>query len=108
MAKKLDLYEFKMALFDNGNPEEFLLFIGNFQMNLEASRTLTSGAKIQYIYMLVHGEVLRQFDTLSIEVGSTTVYHLTPFFNFRCVLFSGNALSKQKRVMRRSMRKTQN
>ena len=73
MTEKLDLYELKMALFDNGNPEEFLLFIGNFQMNLEASRTLTSGAKIQYIYMLVHGEVLRQFDTLSIEVGSTTI-----------------------------------
>ena len=29
-SKKSDLYEFKMTLFDNGDPEEFLLFIRNF------------------------------------------------------------------------------
>ena len=26
----LDLYEFKMSLFDNGEPEEFFLFVSNF------------------------------------------------------------------------------
>ena len=26
MSQKSDLYEFKMALFDNGEPDEFLLF----------------------------------------------------------------------------------
>ena len=34
MSEKSDLYEFKMALFDNGNPEELLLFVCNFNMNL--------------------------------------------------------------------------
>ena len=28
-SQKLDLHELKMALFDNGEPEEFLLFIRN-------------------------------------------------------------------------------
>ena len=28
-SAKSDLCEFKMALFDNGKPEEFLFFIGN-------------------------------------------------------------------------------
>ena len=46
-SEKLDLYEFKMVLFDNGEPEEFLLFIWNFNMNLEASGTFKSGKKIQ-------------------------------------------------------------
>ena len=30
LSKKLDLYEFKMALFDNSELEEILLFISNF------------------------------------------------------------------------------
>ena len=51
-----DLYEFKMSLFDNGKPEEFLLFVRNFNMNLVASGTLETGAKVQYRRMLVHGE----------------------------------------------------
>ena len=31
-SQKLDLYELKTALFDNDEPEEFLLFIRNFNM----------------------------------------------------------------------------
>ena len=71
-SQKLDLYEFKTALFDNGEPEEFLLFIRNFNMTLEASGMLAANKNIQYLHMLVRGEVLHQFDTLSSEVGSTT------------------------------------
>ena len=37
----------KMALFDNDNPEEFLLFIRNSNMTLEASGTILNGANIQ-------------------------------------------------------------
>ena len=33
-SENSDLYEFKMALFDNGEPEEFLLLVCNFQMTL--------------------------------------------------------------------------
>ena len=50
-----DLYEFKMAFFDNGDLEEFLLFVQNFNMTLAASGTLATGAKIQYLYTLVRG-----------------------------------------------------
>ena len=44
-----------MALFDNGDPEEFLLFILNFQMALEASGKFAAGVKIQYFRMLLRG-----------------------------------------------------
>ena len=55
-SQKPDVYELKMALFDNGNMEEFLLFVSNFNMNIEASGTLVTGANIQYLHMLVGGE----------------------------------------------------
>ena len=61
-----------MALFDNSELEEFLLFIRNFQMDLKASGTLAAGAKIQYLHTLVCGEALRQIDTLSTEGRSIT------------------------------------
>ena len=43
----LDLYEFKMSLFDNVEPEEFLLFVCNFNFTLTTSGTLEAGAKYQ-------------------------------------------------------------
>ena len=33
MLENSDPYEFKMVLFDNWDPEEFLLFVCNFNMN---------------------------------------------------------------------------
>ena len=50
-----DLYDFKMYLFDNGDPEEFLLFMQNFNTTLAASETLMTGAKIQYFCNIVRG-----------------------------------------------------
>ena len=63
----MNLYEFKIALFDSGYPEEFLLFIYNFNMNLEASGTLKYGVKIKLLYTLLNGEALSQFDALYAE-----------------------------------------
>ena len=63
-----DLYEFKMSFFDNGNPEEFLLSVCNFNMTLAASGTLETGAKIKYFLTIVCGEVLHQFESLYAEV----------------------------------------
>ena len=50
-----DLYEFKMSLFDHGEPEEFLLFIRNFNMNIEATGTLETEEKIHYLRTLLYG-----------------------------------------------------
>ena len=72
-SQKSDLCELKMSLFDNGEPEYFLLFFVNFNMTLKVSGPLLDGAKIQYHLMLVHGEALRQFDMFSADVGSTTL-----------------------------------
>ena len=41
----LDLYEFRMSLFDHGEPEEFLLFVRNLQMTLVDMGTLDTEVK---------------------------------------------------------------
>ena len=48
-----------------------MLFVSNFNINLQALGTLVSGAKMQYLSMLVRVEGLHQLDTLSAEVVST-------------------------------------
>ena len=46
-----DLYEFMMDLFDNGDPEKFLLFMQNLNTTLVASGMLVTGAKKSiYLY----------------------------------------------------------
>ena len=105
-SEKLDLYEFKTALFDNSNPEEFLLFVRNFQITLKASGSHTTSAKIQYLLTLLHGEAIRQIDTLCVEVGSTNTTHLNRIILGLCTyFFLINMLSKQKRAMSRGMRR---
>ena len=55
MSEKSDWYEFKIALFDNGEPEEFFLFVRNFKMILEASKTRAANVKLYYMCMLSSG-----------------------------------------------------
>ena len=76
-SEKPDIYELKTALFDNGKPEKFLLFVRNFQMTIEVSGKIASGSKIQYICTLVRGKYLRQLETLSVKLESTTTENLT-------------------------------
>ena len=52
-SEKSDFYELKMALTNNENIEEFLLFVHNFNMTLEASGTLDTAEKFQYLCTLV-------------------------------------------------------
>ena len=46
MSENSDLYEFNIAFFYNGDPEDLLLFVHNFNKTLEATGTLGYGAKI--------------------------------------------------------------
>ena len=70
-SSTLDLYEFRMYLFDNDNPEGVLLFVNNFNKNPVVSGSLEKGKKIQYLRKLVCGEALRHLDLLSADVEST-------------------------------------
>ena len=95
-----------MALFDNGYPEEFLLFIRNFQITPKASVNLSDGTNIHYLFTVLYGEALHQIDTLSVEVGITTRANLNRIILGLCMYFFPiNYLPKIKRAMRRGMRK---
>ena len=76
-----------MALFENGELGEFLLFVQNINMTFVESGTLETGIKIQYICTLVRGEALREFDSLSEDVEGlkpltmvTIILELTSYF----------------------------
>ena len=101
-----DLYEFKMYLFDHGNPEQFLLFIRKFDKNLAETGTLDMDTNIKYLLTLVRGEALRHFDLLSADVEDTETINVDYYIK-RLVLyfFPVNLLSKQKRGMHHGMRK---
>ena len=95
-----------MALFDNSEPEEFLLFIRNFNTTLDTSGMFVSSSDIQYLCTLVRGRELHQFYTLSDELRSTTSENLkSNILGLSTYFFLVNALSKQNRAMRRGMRK---
>ena len=49
-------------------------------MTLEAAGPFITGAKIQYLCILVCGEALFQLGTFSAEVEIKTTYHLKLFF----------------------------
>ena len=76
MSEKLDLYELKMALFDDVKPERFFLFMRNFKMTIDASGMLTANSKLRYLRTILCVEALHQFDTLCAQVGSTTLSNL--------------------------------
>ena len=78
-----------MYLFYQANPEEFLLFIRNFQMTLVSTGTLETEEKVQYICTLVHGEALRQFYLLSADMKNieTPLYVDYLLKGLACLIF---------------------
>ena len=98
-SKKSDLYKIKLALFDDGKPEEFLLFIRNFNMTLEASGMLVYITNIQYFCMMLWRRVTSVWHVVCWG-GKYNQRKFKPLYlGFRNVLSTINVLSKQKRVM---------
>ena len=75
-------------------------------MTIAASGTLDMGAKIQYLCMLVRGEALRKFDSLSSDVEIKETLNVEYIIKGLELYFPPvKLLSKQKRVIRRGMKK---
>ena len=94
MSSTLELYEFRMSLFDHGKPEEFVLFVQSFQMNLAAVGMLETEAKVNYLCKLVCGGALCQFDLLydymeNMDIFLTVDY---PPKGLACYFFPMNSL----------------
>ena len=104
MSEKSDPNEFKMVVFNNGNPEDLFLLVCYFNLILQASVAFQMYSKVQYLYTLVRGEALLQFYTLYTDVESTTQLKVEANILGLGLLFSCIFLSKQKRAMRHGMR----
>ena len=75
-------------------------------MTLEASGTIETAAKIQYLRKLVSGEALRKFDKLSDGVESTNPLKVKAvILGLGTYFLPVDFLSKKKRAMRRGMKK---
>ena len=97
----------KWPRLENGEPENFLLFVQNFNITINASVMLASNKKLQYLRNLIHGEELSQYYNLCAQFRSTTMAHLNPFIlGIGTYFFTFNALSKPKRVVQRGTRKS--
>ena len=93
-----------MSFFDNGEKEEFLLFVRNFNMTLAASGTLETVANIQNLRTLVFSEALCQFDSFSAEVKSTDTLDVEYIIKGLAFYFTPVNLLKKK-TMRCRMKK---
>ena len=97
---------FNMDLFENDKPEEFLLFVHNFNTTLAASGTLTTEAKVQYLHLIVHVKALLQFYALYDDKECTNPLTAeTIILRLALYLFPVNLISKQKCVMRHITKK---
>ena len=80
----------------------------DFKTATDGTGTTSATGKIQFLYTMLGGEALREFDVLEIQVGSTTNGHLKSIKESLIgYFFPINGINKQKRAMRREMRKPQ-
>ena len=99
-------YNVNMNTFDDGQPEEFLSHLRNFKIAIDGTRTTTPPGWIKYLRTMLRGQALREFDKLHSQYGGAINNHLKLIQKGLLeYFFPINELSKQKRVMRRTMHK---
>ena len=96
-----------MSLFDNGEPEYFLLLVCNFNTAIAALGTLEADVKFKYLCTLVLGEALSQFESFSSDVESMKPLNVEDIIKgLTQYSFPVNSLPKQS-AMRHGMKTTQ-
>ena len=71
-------YELKIAMFENGKPEELIKTMNNFKTAINGTGTTSVSGKTNYLYTLQHREYLQEFDDMEIQVTGTKDAHTTP------------------------------
>ena len=101
-----DMCEFKMALFDNGKPEEFLLFIQKYQDDAWLIRNSRIWCEAS---ISMYSTVCRSTISVLFFVCTSWKYNHITFqpihFGFRYVIFPMNRLSKKNFAMCHRMSK---
>ena len=101
-----ETYKFKVGTFNSGHPEEILQLLTKFDKAVVRTGTSSNVGNITFMKTLLWCEVLREYDWIIVTFGGTTVTHLQDIRKLLIkYLFPINARVKQKRAMRRMMRK---
>ena len=74
-AAASNTYEFSMYIFNNGQPEELILFLKNIKEENNRNVTITSAGMFNNLHTLLFGEVLCGFYELTGQNNSTTNSH---------------------------------
>ena len=101
-----ETYSFNFPFFKQGTPAEWIQWRKNYQ-KVQVGQNLTTGpSKYAMARQLLEGNALRVFNTSATTHGNETNEHFTAVLEDVTVhVFPRRALSKQKRYMRRHLRK---
>ena len=69
-------YKLKMATFDNGQPEKFLVLTRNSNIEINGTGTIPVAGQINYLHMMLPGDYLWEFDKLASHNNLTMNSHL--------------------------------
>ena len=94
-------YNINMNTLDDGQPEEFLSLLKNFNNATDGTGATNSSGRINYLHMMLRGHSLKVFDELHSKYGSSTNNHLKLIQEGLIeYFFPISLLLKQKRAMR--------
>ena len=86
--------------------KNYIFFIQNFKMTIEALGMIIANVNIQYLHIILRGELLCEFYYLCIQIGSMAITHLNQSILDLGTYFNPeNVISKQKRMMHHRTRK---
>ena len=101
-----ETYNINMNTFDDGQPEEFLSLLRNYNIATNGTGTTTPSSWINYLRTMLCGQALREFDKIQSQYGGATNNYLNIIQEVLLeYFFTISVLSKQKRSMRGAMHK---
>ena len=90
-----------MNTFDDGQPEEFLSLLRNFNIVIDGTGNTTPSGRINYLRTMLSGQALREFDKLQSQYRGATNNRLKLIQEGLLeYFFPINSLSKQRRAMK--------
>ena len=69
-------YNVNMNTFNDGQPEEFLSLLINFNTTTDGTGSTTPSCHINYLHTILRGQALRELDELQSQYGGATNKHL--------------------------------
>ena len=101
-----ETYNVNMKTFDDGQPEELISLLRNFKIAIDGTGTTNPSGWINYLHTMLRGQTLKEFEELHSQYCGATNNHLKLIQEGLLeYFFLIKALFKNKRVMRREMRK---